>query len=261
MTNFSLSNYKITENIYLTNLNKFRSVGRLLSFNDIKNGKIIAKYDDEVDTYLALYQAHHACKLDHDLNSINWSWLLNENVSLFDWGSGPAVASLFFLEKMINHGFKVEVKNITLIEPSLVALERGVNYLRSNGELLHLDDVNIETIHSTFNDIDDFPIEKNGLNIHFFSNVMDIHTFDLTKFSFNISKCCSGKNLFICNGPNYSSSIWRINDFFQHLSKASNANNISELKYIDQVYAYHLISDRMRWINVKGYHKIFYIQN
>lgn len=52
---------------------------------------------------------------------------LGYGIQLVDWGCGQGVATLCFLESLEERGYIDRVQKITLIEPSIPAIERAKN--------------------------------------------------------------------------------------------------------------------------------------
>lgn len=95
------------------------------------------------------------------------------DVHLFDYGCGQGLASLLLLEKVI--GMDQTINKVTLIEPSQIALQRAAQIMACklpNATIIpiqkKLDDVSMQELH----------VDQDKMNVHLFSNVLDIESFD-----------------------------------------------------------------------------------
>lgn len=97
----------------------------------------------------------------------------DENVHIYDYGCGQGLATLFLLENIT--GLEGIIDDVTLIEPSQIALQRASHIV---GCILPQTQV-----HSINKELDDLEAEElcinaEKMNIHLFSNVLDIDSFD-----------------------------------------------------------------------------------
>ena len=203
--------------------------------------------DDEqlLYKYIATYGAMHKAKLYESFESIIGN-LNNITINIVDWGCGQALATLLLLEYIKEHSLQINIQNITLIEPSRLALSRG---------LLHIDvtkqqDHTVKAMNKDLDCIEQSDIEFNNDNIvlHLFSNILDVEFFKLdSTFLEKISKNIQSDNYFICVSPNINAKRNGRLDMFY--------------KYFDENFNTELISARDTSIGKhKRYEKVFEVK-
>lgn len=96
-----------------------------------------AIYTDELqlDAYLASYVDWHKGKLARAFELLNEP--LPRQLNIIDWACGQGLATLFLLDYIREHNAACSVREVVLIEPSSIALQRA-EYL------IHKVDPNIE---------------------------------------------------------------------------------------------------------------------
>lgn len=120
--------------------------------------------------------------------------IINENISLIDWGSGQAIATISYFDFIK----KNNVKNVALIEPSKLAIKRGALHVREYNE-----DIKINTVNKDLDSLKNSDLSGLGanVNLHFFSNILDIDFFSLKSLIEKIETNFKGKNYFVCVSP------------------------------------------------------------
>jgi hypothetical protein len=76
--------------------------------------------------YIALYGRHHFHKLYAAFDSTKLEELEGKNIQIIDWGCGQALASCILIDYLIEKNISPNILSITLIEPSQIALNRGL---------------------------------------------------------------------------------------------------------------------------------------
>jgi len=148
--------------------------------------------------YIKSYGKMHKSKLFDGFDSIDFSLLKNKKIEIIDWGCGQAIASLLFLEYIHQNEINLHVKSLKLIEPSEVALKRGLLHLNKWQEQFK-----ITPIHKDLDKLIDLDIATNSASIkfHLFSNILDVPTFNLKDLIAKIKKTQANLNYFICLSP------------------------------------------------------------
>jgi hypothetical protein len=138
------------------------------------------------------------------------------------------LASMTYFDFLNNSGIEQEIKDISLIEPSEIALRRAA---------LHISKFNESAVIQTINkDLDslvngDFSNNKTVCKLHLLSNILDINLFSLTDLLQLIDSNFSGENYFICVSPYVNDMrTSRLDAFVNHFSKK---NNFKKIKSID----------------------------
>src|SRR5690606_22213747 len=111
---------------------------------------------------------------------------------------------------------KLKARKITLIEPSIKALDRALLHTSVflNGE------AQIKTINQFFESISENEIEGSpGVPvIHIFSNILDIEQIDLKSLAFLVDSNVVSDNYLVCVGP-LNATNRRIDAFYQYFSE------------------------------------------
>ena len=171
-------------------------------YNSLERGRAIPSFFEQLPLYNACYSEMHIHKLNLAYDTLFAKEELNGKIAeIIDWGCGQAFASGVLIDYVKNNNISLDLSKFILIEPSEIALKRG---------LLH-----IETIYHRiprprifiYNNKADATlnfkqfIEKDRIKIHLFSNVLDITTLDLNKLFENIARNFEGINYFVCVSP------------------------------------------------------------
>ncbi|WP_180172581.1 class I SAM-dependent methyltransferase [Acinetobacter sp. YH12023] len=155
--------------------------------------------------------------------------MLNDNndeiVHIFDYGCGQGLATLLLLEKAI--GLQEEVKHITLVEPSEVAIKRAESIIGCKAPEAELTLINKELDDVEENDLS---IDNERMNVHLFSNILDVEGFDQFELFNKILKN-GGTHYFIVvsNDRNYYGGSPRLEALYNALldSEPDNGEQLS----------------------------------
>jgi len=200
--------------------------GRNLTNRGIK----ILVSEEELFEYMKRFGNMHKAKLLSAFEPFPNSF--PSKVNIVDWGCGQGIASMIFIEKF---GANI-IHNITLIEPSVLALKRAALHIRKYNQ-----DIPIKTICKKLNELDksDFTEESIDITIHLFSNILDIDDYSQTHLISLIESTQAGINYFVCVSPyideikterlesfkrNFASKY----DNFELLIDVSNSKNASD---------------------------------
>ena len=175
---------------------------------EIENGVAILHTDEQLKMYIYSFSNMHIAKLDcafdmflNELLNIG-NTLANVNI-VIDWGCGQALASSYFIDYLRMHNLNCfNINKFLLIEPSNEALQRGVLHLTKLFETYNCCSI-IKTINKTLDDItfDDIYTFDKYIKIHFFSNVLDIESYDENLLIEKIKQAQKGTNYFVCVSP------------------------------------------------------------
>lgn len=166
----------------------------------LSNGVEVLESEALLSMYMYAYGKMHAAKLQAAFEHLPTDKL--EDIHLIDWGCGQAMATVVYYEYLKEKAISSNVKTITLIEPSELALKRAALHARKlfpNAE--------IKTVKKVFDKLtaDDIQIADNQTILHLFSNVLDIEYFSIEQLAELIEQNNS-YNLLVCVSP-------YINDF------------------------------------------------
>ena len=184
----------------------------------------------------------HKAKLYSSFNKVI-SQLNNETINIIDWGCGQALATSLLIDYIKEKSLNIDISNIILIEPSSLALSRGLLHI----SVLKENKIDIKAVNKDIDSLtsSDLVIHNQNITLHLFSNILDVEFFKLNKdFLDKISSSQKGLNYFICVSPN-------IND-------KRNARLDLFYRYFKDNFKTKLISNRDEPIgNYQRYEKIF----
>lgn len=202
----TIPSFELLYNISLQTLEEEKRISPWLG---LQHGVKVLENDDELARYMIAYGKMHKEKIDRALESISSPQVLfSQPLTIIDWGCGQGLATICFLDYLKESKCTSDIQNVVLIEPSLPALSRAIANIDQYG--YH----NVNYVNKYINDLtsDDIPLMKNGLVVHFFSNILDIDTVDLVKLHNLIVDNIQTEQLFICVGPQNLGAT-RISDF------------------------------------------------
>lgn len=172
-------------------------------FDDLDRGTRVLKNETECNQYIALYGGHHFYKLYAAYASTNFENINSRDVEIIDWGCGQALATCVLIDYLIEIGVKLNVVSITLIEPSLVALQCGCNHIQQMFQNDAATNSAIRKVNKYIDDLvpTDLVSESNNIKIHLFSNIIDVEGFDLIQLHQLVVNSFQGRNRIICTSP------------------------------------------------------------
>ena len=211
-------------------------------YEKLQRGEKIIDDEKLLYKYLVSFGGKHKAKLYSAYDEII-DKLKSEKFDIIDWGCGQATATMVLLNYANERNIKLDIENITLIEPSSLALSRGLLHI----DILKQKEYRVNLINSDLDclDMNDFKVCSENKILHIFSNILDIESFSLDLNFFNkVSKLLNKDSIFICVSPNRNDkSNNRINLFYN---------------YFNENFDTKLISSRDNHINnATRYEKIF----
>lgn len=220
-----------------------KSIGDPLElYERLQRGEKIIDEEKLLYKYLVSFGGKHKAKLYSAYDEIIEK-LKTEKFDIIDWGCGQATATMLLLNYANERNIKLDIENITLIEPSSLALSRGLLHI----DVLKQDNYKINAINSDLDclDMNDFKACSKNKILHIFSNILDIESFSLDLNFFNkVSKLLNKDSIFICVSPNRNDKLNNRLDLFYN--------------YFDENFDTELISSRNTDIdNATRYEKIF----
>jgi len=143
--------------------------------DELDRGRLTIHRQDLLNQYLYSYglmvqrQWEHTLPKTVEMLSDN----KDENVHIFDYGCGQGLATLLLLENIT--GLEGIIDDVTLIEPSQIALQRASHIIECA-----LPQTQVHSINKEIDDLEteELSINSEKMNIHLFSNVLDIDSFD-----------------------------------------------------------------------------------
>ena len=247
VSNYSRKVYKLKN----PNFNKIRKISKnhIISMGNpnylhyqLNHGTTIIEEENLLYKYLLDYGKMHKEKLYSSFNKIVHR-VNNKTINIIDWGCGQALATSLLIDYIKENELNIDISNITLIEPSSLALSRGMLHI----DVLKENKIEIKAVNKDIDslEISDLIINNSNITLHLFSNILDVEFFRLDRaFLEKISSSQKGLNYFICVSPN-------IND-------KRNARLDMFYRYFNANFETELISERRDDIEkYKRYEKVF----
>ena len=162
--------------------------------------------------YLYSFGNMHEAKILIALKGFNQACFEGE-IDIIDWGCGEGLATISFFDYLKMHKLNASVKNIILIEPSQMALERAKLHVSTYQK----DSSNIKIVAKYLDDVTNKDIETDGFRpvIHFFSNILDIKEIDFLTLSNRLKQSVLNDNYVISVGP-INAGNRRIDAFYDY---------------------------------------------
>lgn len=214
-------------------------------FYKLQRGEAIIDDEKLLFKYLVSFGSKHKSMLYSAYDEI-FDKMKNEKFDIVDWGCGQGTATMLLLDYAKEKNTVLDIKNITLIEPSSLALSRA---------LLHIDtlkqkEYQIKPINSDLDCLNSEDLNNNSHSktLHLFSNILDLEIFSLdNEFFSKIAHTLKNNALFICVSPNRNDKLNNRLDLFY--------------KHFDENFDTELISSRDTNINSSTrYEKIFEVK-
>ena len=202
-------------------------------YEDLNRGIDVLDSESLMVAYMYAFGQMHQAKLHHTFNKLPEVFVKQKEINIIDYGCGQALGTMCYADFLRQKNYKQHVNNIILIEPSEICLKRAALNVS-----VFYPDAKIKTINKAFDDLttDDVVCRKHTPTLHILSNVLDLISFDLERFSNVINKSIQGYNQFVCVGPYFGNSVrdCRIKKF----CKLVGGDNLKE-EQLDKYEFYH----------------------
>lgn len=185
-------------------------------FNSLGRGVTILTDENQLYAYMYSYGNMHYEKLIKAFETLPNALFVNE-ANIIDWGCGQAMASITYFDFLkIIHSEQL-ISNLTLIDPSEIALKRASLHIRKFSQQTEIHTINKDLDALVYQD---FIKYKSQTHIHLFSNILDIDEFSLSSLLRLIESYFQGENYFVCVSP-YVNDLRtsRLDAFVNYFSK------------------------------------------
>lgn len=169
-------------------------------YKDIQHGVCQLQSEPELNMYIHALGMMHEAKLQHAFEHLAIDFCSHSSIDIIDYGCGQAIGTICYADFLREKGYSQNVRKVTLIEPSELALKRAalhVSCFFPNAEIV--------TILKGFDDLvdDDISVDGDVPALHILSNVIDLadDCFNLEDFTTLIKKNIKGENHFVCIEP------------------------------------------------------------
>lgn len=224
------STFNYLEQVYTNCLKEHisRNINLRQTLADIDNGIKILDNNEQVDAYIALYGAQHYYKLVSAFDTLDLSKFVGKTLEIFSYGCGPATDTCVLIKYLMSRSINLDIAGVTLIEPSVVSLNRGKNYVESALIDKHTP-LKINLVNKKINNLNvsDITSQLQTVKLHIFSNILDITEIDLQMLAVLLKKSQRGSNYFLCISPQRYGGKDRINDFHTIMSEMFQISDIS----------------------------------
>ena len=191
---------------------------------ELKRGTALIETHEQLCAYLRSFGKMHKAKLIDSIKQLPQE-LLSQPFEIIDWGCGQAMGTVNLFDFLNDQGNRGNIKKVTLIEPSQVALERAKIHVSA-----YVDEPeNLVCLSEFFENIETNQISSDsGLPVlHIFSNILDVEEIDLKHLSRLIDSSVITENFLLCVGP-LNPNNQRIDAFFSYFDR----------RLIERIYKY-----------------------
>ena len=180
--------------------------------NRTQRAKNPLKIFEDLISYMALYGLGHYQRMrsifDHVQAQSNFQLAQPVKATIVDYGCGQGIATLAFIDHLIESEHTIEELHIILIEPSTMALQRAIYWIDAKAQQAKIK-ISYSFHACNFDELaDDFLACPNDYPyIHLFSNVLDIYStgsYSLNNLS-NKIKNQHGHHFTFAVSPDFSS--------------------------------------------------------
>jgi hypothetical protein len=163
-------------------------------YGSLRHGVAILKTEAQLYAYIYSFGRMHNAKLDSAFPYLP-PIFFNTPSNIIDWACGQGIGTISFKDFLNQKGIDKRINQITLIEPSSIALKRALFHVK-NGSSLH-------TINKKLNELrtSDFVQQNETKTLHVFSNIIDMESFSLSQLIDLVKATFSGENYFIVVSP------------------------------------------------------------
>jgi len=207
-----------------TNLySKVKSDDIFLSLN---RGVKVLTNDNQLLAYMNSYGLMHYEKVMSAFLPLSVEDL-SSTIEVYDWGCGQGLASICFIEYLDSRAEVNNVKQVTLIEPSEIALKRASLHVRK-----FTSSSDIFTLNKDLDSLNllDFSSNQDNIKIQLFSNILDIDLYSMNNLIQILNSSFTGLNYFVCVSPYVSNcKTQRLDDFVEAFA------NLKGFKLIESI--------------------------
>lgn len=224
--------------IYKASVNRS---GLRVPFDNLDNGTRVLSDKAECIKYIALYGGHHFHKLYAAYTSTRFENVEGRNIEIIDWGCGQALATCVLIDYLIENDIHPNVLSITLVEPSIVALQRGLSLVQQMFQNAISTDSAVRLVNKYLDEVNpaDLASEPDSIKIHLFSNILDVEGFDLRRLYQLMVNSFQGLNRVICTSPDNGrhQRLEMFCNLFLQSHQVTRASSASEAIYGEVFYA------------------------
>jgi SAM-dependent methyltransferase len=219
-------NFKDIKQISIDYINSLSNASEL--HTRLNHGMAIIDDEQLLYKYIYSYSKMHKAKLYQTFEKTFTDKYLNKaTINVIDYGCGQALATTLLIEYIKEQNLQIDIDNIILIEPSKLALSRGLLHI----DVLKQKNYKVKALNKDLDCLEksDLEFENDNLVLHLFSNILDVESFQLDRnFLEKISSNIQSNNYFICVSPNINAKRnGRLDRFYKYFDDNFNTDSIS----------------------------------
>ena len=201
----------------------------------LDRGKAIIDREELLWQYLRAYGRKHKRHLDIALRKLpDLKRIVGQGYSIVDWGCGQGLATVCMLDYLRASGLELLPEQVTLVEPSALALENAKLHVSLYGVEV------IKPVQKLLDDVTDDDIRVDApITIHLFSNILDVDGFDLKRIAELVSDNAQGDSYVVCVSPRYSGDrrLFSFKDSFQNIEVYASQSDVRPSEEVCASYA------------------------
>lgn len=215
---------------------------------------------DDLTSYMAFYGLAHYQRMRHLLNMTQQQsqFSLDNPVkaNIVDYGCGQGIATLAFIDHLLESKHHIAELDITLIEPSPIALRRAIYWIEKKAKAEDIK-INITAHACTFDELAPDFLAKNAQGypyIHFFSNILDMyHQGKVSLYALSQQiKQRVGQHFVFATSPDFYSGNIGFDKLHQLLMpRKTYVNHVEDIK-IDEFRSYYQ-NPQTRLVSMRAY--------
>lgn len=200
-------------------------------FDQLNRGIEMLDSEPLLQMYIYSYGQMHSEKLAYAFKQLSPYIQSAEEINIVDYGCGQGLATMCYHDFIKNNKLRQQVRSITLIEPSGLALSRA--------ELLcscFFPEATIITIQKGFDELLENDIQTDAVypTLHLLSNILDVESYAIAPLAEKIRRACQGDNDFIIVSP------------LQNVRRMGRLRNFVELLEVNCYFANYLDKQQLR---------------
>lgn len=187
--------------------------------------------EEALNCYMSAYGEMHVGKCRAAIMNFPFNKLTG-SIEIVDWGCGQGIGSATILEALQQRDLLNWVKKITLIEPSVNALQRA----ECNISKIVNNNIEIDAINKFMPTSEEVPGEilasmgyRYSNVIHIFSNILDVKSINLSRVARMVASS-HGNHYVLCMGPQ-NSAAYRIEQFCSVFCEQDYFSRIDSVRY------------------------------
>lgn len=167
-------------------------------FEQLNRGVELLDSEPLLHMYFYSYGQMHAEKLTYAFKQISPYIKSAEKIDIVDYGCGQGLATMCYHDFVKDCNLQQQVRSITLIEPSALALSRAALLCSC-----FFPEATITAIQKGFDELleSEIRIDAYCPTLHLFSNILDVESYDIVVLADKIKTSCQGDNEFVIVSP------------------------------------------------------------